>query len=326
MKEIILREIRDNNRIYSKNSDELNKTMEGNLLLETLETLCNFTDVAKHTGLLGLEEAAENLEDLKNGKYLKEIALLIVDGTDPEILEEIMITKYFSLGLSGYEAIQFLMMLYGCLAMQAGEHKIRIVKRLLAMLPEELADEYIKNEEAKAEKKGNDDFLSELEIKYMSPLYSGDVQATPEDDCYYLLKVTDHTIRMLDDLGTQLLIKKANQHDLLLLMKGASGDCRRHILDNMSKHLAAMTTDDYNMLGPVKLKDIASSTRAVFEIIVTMIRHEEIILEDSAGILLFKKIFDEGDEAATNSFLAEARFDMLTLMREYSTGAEKLVY
>lgn len=56
---------------------------------ETIQKIINLSNVARKEGLLALEEAANELED----SFMKKGVLLIVDGTDPELVKSIMETE-----------------------------------------------------------------------------------------------------------------------------------------------------------------------------------------------------------------------------------------
>lgn len=56
---------------------------------ETIQNIINFSNVARKEGLLALEEAANSIED----EFLKKGILLIVDGTDPELVRGILETE-----------------------------------------------------------------------------------------------------------------------------------------------------------------------------------------------------------------------------------------
>lgn len=89
---------------------------------------------ARNGGLLALEEASQNLEQLPGGNNFVFMINLILDGTDSYLVEELCAYKYFAKDLAGYQALQYLMMLEGCLAIQAGEPPAFIETRLNAML------------------------------------------------------------------------------------------------------------------------------------------------------------------------------------------------
>lgn len=57
--------------------------------IETIRTIIELSNVARKEGLLALEEAANGIED----EFLKKGILLIVDGTDPELVRSIMETE-----------------------------------------------------------------------------------------------------------------------------------------------------------------------------------------------------------------------------------------
>lgn len=57
--------------------------------VETIRNIINLSNVARKEGLLALEEAANGIED----EFLKKGVLLIVDGTDPELVRSILETE-----------------------------------------------------------------------------------------------------------------------------------------------------------------------------------------------------------------------------------------
>ena len=60
---------------------------------EMINNIINLSNVARKEGLLSLEEAAGELDD----EFLKQGILLIVDGTDPELVRAIMETELVSM-------------------------------------------------------------------------------------------------------------------------------------------------------------------------------------------------------------------------------------
>ena len=56
---------------------------------ETIKSIINLSNIARKEGLLALEEAAGGIED----EFMKKGVLLIVDGTDPELVRSIMETE-----------------------------------------------------------------------------------------------------------------------------------------------------------------------------------------------------------------------------------------
>lgn len=87
MRDIIFQELRECNRKI-KNVDEDEKKSGYELLQKTISKMCELTWIARKEGLLALEEAAYNPEEFRNKEYLNSIILLIVDGTDQNLVRQ----------------------------------------------------------------------------------------------------------------------------------------------------------------------------------------------------------------------------------------------
>lgn len=61
--------------------------------IETIKNIIDLSNTARKEGLLALEEAANNIDD----PFLKKGVLLIVDGTDPELVRSILETELISI-------------------------------------------------------------------------------------------------------------------------------------------------------------------------------------------------------------------------------------
>lgn len=70
---------------------------------DVIGNIINLSNVARKEGLLALEEAANNIED----EFLKKGIMLIVDGTDPELVRSIMETELGSIDSRHNEKVMF---------------------------------------------------------------------------------------------------------------------------------------------------------------------------------------------------------------------------
>lgn len=68
-----------------------------------IKNIINLSNVARKEGLLALEEAANNIED----DFLKKGIMLIVDGTDPELVRSIMDTELSAIDERHNEKVMF---------------------------------------------------------------------------------------------------------------------------------------------------------------------------------------------------------------------------
>lgn len=72
-------------------------------IVESIKKLIQFSNVARKEGLLALENTARDLDD----EFLKKGLMLIVDGTEPELVSGIMETELASMEARHKEAIGF---------------------------------------------------------------------------------------------------------------------------------------------------------------------------------------------------------------------------
>ena len=110
MRDLVFKELRDCNRFIGSELNEAQKEEGYNILIATVKKMLELCYIARKEGLLALEIDIDNLEKLHNGKFLKFMILLITDGTDPKLIEEISVARFYSADLQGIEALQYLVM------------------------------------------------------------------------------------------------------------------------------------------------------------------------------------------------------------------------
>ncbi len=115
------------------------------MLLRTIEVMVKCSKLAEIEGLLSLEEfICYEMEEFSGYKYLNDMIMLVIDGTDPELIVQMYLFRYCSSRLRAYDALQYFIILVGCLSIQSGERHRVIEQKLIYMLPEELTGEYIR--------------------------------------------------------------------------------------------------------------------------------------------------------------------------------------
>ena len=110
------------------------------LLLDTVMKLIELSYLARRKGLLELEQAVGNLSDTDGYDSLKCMVMKMINGTDPELIEEMAWLKHFASNMKDYRALQHLLMMMGTLDIQAGVHPGITEEKLLLALPEKLSD------------------------------------------------------------------------------------------------------------------------------------------------------------------------------------------
>ena len=301
------------------NQDIRNMNVDGKItgnmvLAESIDKIINLANIARNEGLLALEDAAYSMDN----KHLKSLLTLIVDGTDPKIIEEISIAKYFAACLKGYDALEYLIMSEGCLAIQAGEHPIIIEKRLCAMVPAEVVDLYLQKKDNKEEKKAKNTINLE-------DFYQGNIAAEPGDEHYFQLRIVDYALASLDSRNMQRLLRDVDNNELAVAMKGLSGSARKNILCNLSERLALMIAEDMKCMGPVRIKDVVECCLHILTIIVKLLETGELYSPDEPALKLFSELFNIGSSEEKNRKKEEAEGELHKLLKEYQASLHKTI-
>ena len=286
MRDIIFREIREKNIETKAITDEVQKEAGQKLLIDTVEQMLKLSEVAHKEGLLALEEAINKLDEIPDWKYLCRLMILVVDGIEPTVVEEIGMARYFAMGLSDYYSLQLLLELVGVLAIQAGDNPYILENKMIALFPEEVYEFYRKKQKEIEKKKKEENALDLPES-----FFEGDIAVKPDDEHYFSMKIVDYAIGSLDDMSMQKLLRNIDNGDLIVAMIGFSGNTRRRIFDNFSKALASMIAEDIRLMGPVRMKAVAEAMQKMFSVLIRLIASGEVWEEKEDVLELVKKVF-----------------------------------
>ncbi len=316
MKKWILQELRDINKTISGENDAKSYASGSSMLIDTVRLLIDYSDIARKEGLLSLEEAVGDLT-IQNYEIMKDMILLVVDGTEPELVEDISSIRYFSEGFDGFDALQYLLILIGVLAIQSGENPRIIEEKLKVILPRGIREEYIKQEKAKKTARMN---VMNNPATLPEYVFEGGIVVGPDEEYYFLIKVADYAIRSLSNNDMQRLLREVDNNDLEVALMGVSGEARRRVITNVSQRLAVMLIEDMDFMGKVRLSDVAAAISKVFSTLIKLLNCGEIDLNDRAALDLFKRIFAESNCSELSRVRSESRSEMMAIMREYLRG------
>ncbi len=318
MKDVFFQEIRESNKVIKRITDMSKKEAGNKMLAETIKGIVGLANISRKEGLLALEEAAFRMED-NAGILLKYMVGLIVDGTDPKLVEEMGLFRYFASDITGYEALNHLLILRGSLAIQEGIHPFANEQLLLSMIPCDAAEIYsqkkkeLEEAEEKRQTDPNRDFLEKF--------YSGEIAVVPGDAGYYIVKLTDYVIKVLDDHSLQRVLRDIENHNLISALIGLSGESRRRILNNLSRKLAEMIAEDMEFAGSVRESDFVDSTKRIFGTIILLLDNGEITCTDEEVLKVFSKIFDADDDSGVKRKRETAESEIYKMMLEYNSSA-----
>jgi len=261
--EIKAKEVTDNQTRLQKNEEMIKTAMER--MLE----LCN---IARLEGLLALEEAVLDIPAESAEEELKQLIMLLVDGTEPDIITEIGLSRYYSNLYADYEALRYFLFLVGTLSIQAGENPRIVEEKLKSMLPLRLYKTYSLEQECARKKQENVQKENLIEN-----LCKGERLWNSGENGYYVSKLVDYLICDMTDKEIQRTMREVDNFALVLAMKGMSGNARKRIFDNLSGRLAKMLAEDMMNLRPVRAIDILEASQTILTVVIRLVDRGELI-------------------------------------------------
>lgn len=200
--------------------------------------IIELSNIARKEGILSLEDVDIDMGCKQCSLALKNICTLIVEGTEPEVVERNAMMRYFSAEHDSYQGLVHIMLIYGMLGIQAGENPRLIMDMLQSMVPDDVSLEAYENErnmkEASKtqEQTGNEGTVSE------ETLFSGDIRLKVNQAGYFELYLCDKLLQEMSNRAIQRVLREEPDTYFCDLMQGLSGAGRKCILSNISKRKA----------------------------------------------------------------------------------------
>lgn len=222
-------------------------------VIEAYERIIKFSNIGRKEGLLELEEAKNtlDLEDDGESLFFDQISL-IVDGTDPKLVEIMGANKYVSTNPQSYLGLISLMYVHGSLMIQAGSNPFVIEQMLKSMMPK-IIIEHMNRREDECDIDPNTQ--GEKTTKELIADLCKDNKEIDEKD-HSVVGETSKALLMLSDMDMQRLLRDIDINTLLVAMKGLPGKVRAKIFDNISLRLSGMVAVDITYMGPVRMRDV----------------------------------------------------------------------
>ncbi|MBR4027048.1 MAG: hypothetical protein IKJ01_05760 [Lachnospiraceae bacterium] len=317
MRIIRLKELRKiHSEIQEKNavSDPMDIQNKETILYETVKKIVELAYIARREGLLALEDAVWDIALESAEEVLKHLIIMVVDGTEPQIVEEIGLSRYYAHLYTDYEALRYLMYLEGALSIQAGENPRILEERLKVMLPANMYLTYCVNLE-----KANEEKEREKKEHLIEDLCKGKRNWTQEDSGYYVYKLLDYVICDITDNGLQRVMREIENVTLSLAMKGMSGEARRRIFANLSNRLAILIAEDMVSMYLVRAVDILEASQKILNVIIRLSDTGEII-GNYEYLEPFYDVFrvDTNQQRTKNRKIAQLK----QMVEEYEQGDE----
>ena len=303
-------EIRDKVLLKNNNEVQIGEAMISQAVKKVIE-LCK---IARLEGLLALEEAVENISLESEEEVLKQLIILVVDGTDTDMVLGIGWARYYAGLWQDYRALRYLIYLEGALSIQAGDNPRLLEDKLKSMLPYNMYLDYsIEQEQEYFEKEKN------AKDNLIKNLCKGERNWKHSEQGYYVSKLVDYVICDIPDKELQRVFRDVENTTLALAMKGMSGDARKHIFENLSERLGDLIAEQMTCMGPVRIVDVLEASQQVLAIIIRLIDRGE-ITDRYAYLEPFLGVFsvDTKSERQKSGKIEQLR----KMVEEYEQGAE----
>ena len=239
---------------------KLVETNQQPLLINAALTIITLSNTARREGLLALEEALKENES----DFLTLTALLIIDGTDPELVIEIAANEYWTKEPQGIEAMIAYFYLRGMISIQSGENPQILEKLLLSLIPLAWRQEYQKQLET-AKEKSKLPHLNEIYEKFATiyPIFQ-------EESTLETISILEQQIHTLPNPFIQRIIRDIENNDLSICVYALSKDSRKKIFHNLSTRLANIIMEDIVSYRSISEKDVSKSILKVLSVIHTL--------------------------------------------------------
>lgn len=246
-------------------------------------------------------------------KYLPEMLDMLAEDMTPDLFEDICMTRYYSEGYTGYEALIFLISMRGVMAISQSDNPYVVEDKLIAMLPEDIRKEY----EDSASEDGNMAGLYDKRI--IEKQCEGELPFKPSDRGYIVAKLADCAIRGMDDTSVRVLLEYIDRKDLLICMRGMSGVARKKIFDNQSSRLSLMIADDMEHCEPVAVTEVVSELDKLVGTMTRLMDNGIVGYQESEALNLIYEIYCGETEDIT-----EKKMQLKEIFNEYSAGGRMI--
>ena len=288
-------------------------------VIQTIRQMVALDNIGRREGLLALAEAVTELPvEYPEVKYLKKMMNLVIEGSDPDLVEERALTKYYASGMFGYEGLQYLMLLDGVLAIQARTNPRILEEKLKAYLPADMEELYAlyEGDDAIAREVKSDQILLE-EFKESS------YQWQIGDYGYFVAKLLYYALEEMRDHEVQRVLMEVNNGDLELMLKAAPSMVKEKILHNVSAEIGKMILCDIQVMGGVRICNIGEANSKFLCKIIKLYQEGEIVGDKFEFI---KTLYEENKlekEMVRQGFSQYHK--MQQLLDEYQNPALKVV-
>ena len=211
----------------------------------SLEKIIELSRVAHKKGLLTLENIIKRNESI----YLFKAIELLLDGTEPQKLREILNNYIMTSNLTPSELLERMIYLEGVLLIQKGEYPWNIRKKLSSYFGEDFID--VLNDHFQT----RDDLINKLQEYECEEAISSET------------KLLDNELKNIDKRSMQRLLRECDIIILAIAFKGSSSQLRRLVIESLPKGRQNIYLEVLELIAKPNVAQIIDSQNEVIKIV-----------------------------------------------------------
>ncbi len=246
-----------------KNAD-LGIKEQQNKVINAAKNLMKLADLARKEGLLVLEDIAKT----ETSDFLRQLILLVVDGTFPEIIAEIGTNIYWTKAPNNADAMVDYMYLRGMLGIQNGDNLRVLESILMSLMPAKLHQEY----------------CAQMEILHQQEDIEKPFSIHPtfqDSDVCKSIQNLENRVNSLHNRCIQRILRELDNKDLAICIYVLQQETRKKVLSNLSTGLAHAIMEDVMLCVAISEKDVNASVIKTLNTINALLESGEIIISDN---------------------------------------------
>lgn len=214
-----------------------------------IHKLVELSNLARSKGLLALEIEIE--QDL----FLKTAISLVIDGTDPELIKQILQNLILADRYSGFELLSRLLIAEGILAIQQGENPRIIALKLYSMLGEKhlfMAD----------------DTLSSAHEKL--PAVHQFLRSIKDNPALAESAQFEKVVLQIHDRSIQVVLYSENENTIVTALHGCGIAVIQKVLANISVNIGLSIAENWETMKPSRKESIIFCQEEILKKIETL--------------------------------------------------------
>ena len=227
--------------------------------LPIVDLMVKYCDMARKKGVLALEEVALNHEDY----FFKFVLMLVVDGTDPELVMKMAYILINSGNHQGSALFERVLTMEGISSIQTGDSPHLLRAKLLCYFGES--------------------YLQDAQVYTDGTIYAPNNRKLvdvaydePMEECIEFSK----QILMLSDFNIQRVLSDVETWYIAVALKGCGKDVAEKVGANVSTNQQSIIANQLEDMGPIAIRDILETQLIIMKTIRHLVEQGAIILPE----------------------------------------------